>query len=95
MTMLDRVAAQLCGPVWDDLNAQQRDVQRAKARALLGLMREPSETMIKSGAYAGPWHDCLHVGTPEENAESDQEAALDVWCAMIDAALAEKPECLL
>lgn len=71
---------------WDDLDEEARAPFVNSARAVLEAIREPSEGMVKEGAYQIPCGQGVEEGPPNA---SD---AKDCWQAMIDAALSEKPE---
>lgn len=100
MNMVDRVAmgqlAALIGKdrpdmtpeaMWACLNAKNREIQRAAARAAILAMREPSEGMVEaalddpSAAYCDR---CMQSGH-ERNAGHP----VVTWNLMIDAALSE------
>jgi hypothetical protein len=73
--MIERVKRALLKGLVDD------DAIHDLATQVIEAMREPTEAMINRGAGAGAWHP----------ADKPTEEALDVWQAMIDAALEKKP----
>lgn len=100
MTPLERAARALCtdrdpgdtsgGPhpsgTWIEKGEAWWTGYVDQARAVLEAIREPSEGMVKEGAYQIPCGQGVEEGPPNA---SD---AKDCWQAMIDAALSEKPE---
>ena len=82
--MIERVAAAIMDSAvspqirarWDDQPEEVRTHWRLAARAAIAAMREPSEAMIKEGAY----------GSGEDSAG----VACGAWKAMIDEALKQK-----
>jgi len=79
MTMIERVARAMLatGPLtWDQIHPKSQSDYIKMARAAIAAMREPSEAMIKEGAY----------GSGEDSAG----VACGAWKAMIDEALKQK-----
>jgi len=61
---------------------QVMDICRSAARAAIEAMRKPSELMLDFGSFA------FH--TLDRDNDGSREFAIDIWQAMIDAALAEQ-----
>ena len=69
------------GIVWGDAAYLAR--ARCDARAAIGAMREPTETMIRHGSLVGEWMSDTDGDRMDGNAD-------DVYRTMIDAALGYK-----
>lgn len=94
MTMIERVALAMFKFDWPNDNWERfgpKDTwparYRGKACAVIEAMRDPTEVMLpKDGVFIGFGHDADGV---EDNMYVDRDEALEVWQAMIDAALKE------
>jgi hypothetical protein len=88
MTMLERAARVLAssfGDDWDDLSEEIRESLRDDIRAVLQVIREPSEAMVERGCFC----DDLRSDRPGGSAEQDRHWMACSWRSMIDAALSD------
>jgi len=79
-------AVEECGIDWQDWDGNYGIADKFDliVRTVIAAMREPTGEMIDVGSYPVP--------LDAEMAATSNEIALEIWKAMIDAALAEKEE---